>query len=66
LNTPSGTPAAAITSASTVAEAGVSSLGFTMTALPHASAGATFQVSSSRGRFQGTMIATTPIGLRTA
>ena len=66
LNTPSGTPAAAITSASSVAEAGVSSLGLTTTALPQARAGATFQVSSSSGRFHGTMTATTPTGLRTA
>src|SRR6266545_3718511 len=47
LNTPSGTPAAAITSASSVADAG-------------------FQVSSSSGRFHGTITATTPTGLRTA
>ena len=40
--------------------------GFTTTVLPQASAGATFQVSSSSGRFHGTMIATTPTGLRTA
>ena len=40
--------------------AGVSSEGFTTTALPQASAGATFQVSSSSGRFQGVMIPTTP------
>jgi hypothetical protein len=66
LNTPSGKPAAAIASASTVAEAGVSSEGLTTTALPQASAGATFQVSSSSGRFHGTITATTPTGLRTA
>jgi hypothetical protein len=39
--------------------------GLTTTALPHASAGATFQVSSSSGRFHGTTMATTPDGLRT-
>ena len=40
--------------------------GLTTTALPHARAGATFQVSSSSGRFHGTITATTPSGLRTA
>ena len=54
------------TSASRVAVDGVSSDGLTTTALPQASAGATFQVSSSSGRFHGTITATTPSGLRTA
>jgi hypothetical protein len=66
LKTPSGTPAADITSASRVADAGVSSDGLTTTLLPQARAGATFQVSSSSGRFHGTITATTPTGLRIA
>ncbi|VVJ18425.1 Uncharacterised protein [Amycolatopsis camponoti] len=66
LYTPFGAPASAMTSASRVAVDGVSSDGLTTTALPQASAGATFQVSSSSGRFQGTMTATTPSGRRTA
>ena len=66
LNTPSGTPTACITSASSVAVPGVSSEGLATTALPQASAGATFQVSSSSGRFQGEITPTTPSGLRTA
>ena len=50
-------------SASTVALDGVSSDGFTTTVLPHASAGAIFQVSNNNGRFHGTITATTPSGL---
>ena len=65
LNTPGGTPTAAMTSASKVAVPGVSSEGLTTTALPQASAGATFQVSSSSGRFQGDITPITPSGLRT-
>ncbi len=56
LKTPFGTPASRITSASSVALPGVSSDGFTTTALPQASAGASFHVSSSSGRFHGVMI----------
>ncbi|MNL60050.1 hypothetical protein D3C87_1838260 [compost metagenome] len=66
LNTPGGTPAASITSASRVAVEGVSSLGLTTTTLPQARAGATFHVISSSGRFHGEMIATTPSGRATA
>ncbi len=65
LKTPGGTPASCMTSASSVAVPGVSSEGLITTALPQASAGATFQVISSIGRFHGEMIATTPWGLRT-
>src|SRR5438270_138411 len=65
LKTPGGTPASCITSASSAAEEGVSSEGLATTALPHASAGATFQVMSRNGRFHGAMIATTPTGLCT-
>src|SRR5689334_23285520 len=63
LYTPAGTPASAMTSASSVAVAGVSSEGLTTTVLPQARAGATFQVSRSSGRFHGTTMATTPSGL---
>src|SRR5437763_9870874 len=65
LKTPGGTPASCITCASSAAEEGVSSEGLATTALPHASAGATFQVMSRNGRFHGTMTATTPRGLCT-
>lgn len=53
LNAPSVSPAEAITSASKVAEPGVSSEGLATTELPQASAGATFQENSSKCRFQG-------------
>src|ERR1700722_3232649 len=66
LYTPLGIPASCIASASKVAVAGVSSEGFTTTAFPQASAGATFQVSNNSGRFQGVITPTTPSGLRTA
>lgn len=65
LKTPAGTPASAITSASRQAVPGVSSDGLATTVLPVARAGATFQVSSSSGRFHGETTATTPSGLRT-
>ena len=64
LNTPAGTRASSITSASRVAVAGVSSDGLATTALPQASAGASFQVSSSSGRFHGAITPTTPSGRR--
>jgi len=41
---------------------GVKSLGLTTTVHPAASAGASFQVSSSSGEFHGVMAATTPTG----
>src|SRR5262249_61717649 len=65
LNTPGGTPTSCMTSASSAALEGVSSEGFATTVLPQASAGATFQVSSRNGRFQGAITATTPTGLCT-
>ena len=64
--TPFGMPTAFITSPSKVAVAGVSSEGLTMTVLPQASAGPTFQVISSSGRFQGQITPTTPSGERIA
>ena len=41
---------------------GVSSDGFSTTVLPHASAGPSFQLAMSRGKFQGVMSPTTPSG----
>jgi hypothetical protein len=49
-----------------VAVAGVSSDGLTITVLPQASAGPTFQVISSSGRFHGQTTPTTPTGERSA
>ncbi|MDT4841636.1 hypothetical protein D3C85_241060 [compost metagenome] len=59
-------PTAFITSPSSVAVAGVSSEGLTTTVLPQASAGPTFQVMSSSGRFHGHTTPITPSGERTA
>src|SRR5690606_41922205 len=64
LNTPSGPPASRITSPSSAVVDGVVSDGLTTTVLPKASAGATFQVISSSGRFQGQITAITPRGVR--
>ena len=63
--TPSGMPAARITSPSSAVLDGVSSDGFTTTVLPQASAGPSFQVVRSNGRFHGQMTAITPFGPRT-
>src|SRR5437667_11905626 len=53
LYTPLGIPAPCMTSASSVAVAGVSSDGFTTTAFPQGNAGATFHVTNNNGKFQG-------------
>ena len=66
LYTPGGTPTLFITSPSSVAVDGVSSEGFTTTVFPQASAGPTFQVIRSSGRFHGQITATTPFGTRIA
>ena len=66
LYTPFGTPAAFITSPSRAAVWGVSSDGLTTTVLPQASAGPTFQVINSNGRFHGQITPTTPTGRRMA
>ncbi|MNT77028.1 hypothetical protein D3C72_2161000 [compost metagenome] len=63
-STPAGSPAWSATSANSVAVLGVTSDGFMITVLPNASAGATFQVNSSSGRFHGEITPTTPSGLR--
>ena len=62
--TPSGMPASLTSRASSSAVTGVWSLGLTTTVQPAASAGASFQLSSSSGEFQGTTAATTPTGSR--
>ena len=64
LKTPSGMPASVTSPASSSAVTGVWSLGLVTIVQPAASAGASFQVSSSSGEFQGTMAATTPTGSR--
>ena len=64
LTTPAGSPAAESTSAKATVEAGQCSEGLTTTVFPAASAGASFQVSSSSGEFHGVMAPTTPTGSR--
>ena len=59
-------PTVFMTSPSSVAVGGVSSDGLTTTVLPQASAGPTFQVISSSGRFHGEITAITPLGVRSA
>ncbi len=61
---PFGMPASRASSPSRSAVSGVYDAGLRMTALPAASAGATFQLAMSIGKFQGTMRPTTPIGSR--
>ena len=62
LITPGGIPASCTSAANSSVEADACSDGLMTTALPAASAGATFQAISSSGEFQGVMQATTPIG----
>src|SRR5580698_7123322 len=64
LSTPGGKPASLAISPSMLAVIGVNSAGLHTTVLPQASAGASFQVSSSSGRFQGLMQPATPTGSR--
>ena len=64
LKTPSGMPASVTSLASSSAVTGVWSDGLTTIVQPVASAGASFQVSSSSGEFHGTTAATTPTGTR--
>ena len=65
LKTPSGSPASDASSAIRSADIDVSRAGLMISLLPAASAGATFQVAISSGKFQGTTAPTTPIGSRT-
>ncbi len=61
LSTPGGSRSP-ISSISTWIDAGVCSAGFSTTALPAASAGASFQVAIRIGKFHGMICATTPSG----
>ena len=65
LNTPAGRPASWMISAKIMALTGAISLGFKTTVQPAASAGAIFNVIWFKGKFQGVMQPTTPIGSRT-
>ena len=60
--TPSGSPASSASSASRSMLSGVASAGFKTTVLPAASAGAKPQAAIGIGKFQGTMMPTTPSG----
>ncbi|MCY1538892.1 hypothetical protein D9M68_744550 [compost metagenome] len=62
--TPSGKPASLNSAISARVEQEVNSDGLITTVLPAASAGASFQVSSMSGEFQGVMATTTPRGSR--
>ncbi len=64
LTTPSGMPASTAIRSSSRAESGVSSAGFNTTEFPAASAGASFHELITSGKFQGTIIPTTPSGSR--
>ena len=64
LNTPSGMPASATSSARRSTLSGDFSEGLSSTELPVASAGASFQAAISSGKFHGTIAATTPSGSR--
>ena len=64
LKTPAGSPASSINSPSRIAVSGVCSAGLRITVLPHASAGATFQVAIANGKFHGVINAHTPTGSR--
>ena len=60
--TPSGMPASSASSPMRSALSGVSSAGLSTTVLPAASAGAKPQPAMAMGKFQGTMMPTTPSG----
>ena len=61
-STPSGIPATSASSANRTAVIGVNSAGFKTTVFPAAKAAAKPQLAIGIGKFQGTMIPTTPIG----
>jgi len=63
-STPGGNPTSIASCPNASAVSGVWLAGFRMTVFPVASAGATFQIASSSGKFHGTMHATTPSGSR--
>ena len=62
LNTPAGMPARSASTASAMAESGVSSAGLETTVQPTASAGATLRAIIAVGKFQGVIVPTTPTG----
>ena len=64
LKTPAGQPASSRIFASSQAQPGVNSAGFITTALPKASAGASFQAGMAIGKFQGVIRPTMPTGSR--
>ncbi len=64
LTTPAGRPTSRQRSAKASAVSDVYSAGFSTTALPIASAGATFHDSSSSGKFHATICPHTPSGTR--
>ncbi len=61
-STPSGMPASSASSPMRSALSGVSSAGLSTTVLPAASAGAKPHPAIAMGKFQGTMMPTTPSG----
>ena len=61
-----GAPASSRTCSSICDETGTLSDGFQMTALPYASAGASFHAGMASGKFQGVIAAMTPTGTRRA
>src|SRR4029453_17130485 len=61
LTTPFGNPASAKSGANSSIDADVNSEGLTTAVQPAASAGASFQLVSVSGEFQGVMMATTPL-----
>ena len=62
VSTPSGSPASIASSPIRMAVSGVISAGFSTTVLPAAMAGAKPQPAMGIGKFQGTMMPTTPRG----
>jgi hypothetical protein len=62
--TPAGSPASVASPPSSSADSGEFSDGFSTTVQPAASAGATFQLASVKGKFHGTTAPTTPAGSR--
>ena len=64
--TPDGSPASAASSARRRVDRGVFGAGFSTMVLPAARAGPIFQIAMTKGKFQGAMLPTTPIGRRTS
>ena len=64
LNTPGGSPASTVRSASSEHDRGDHSAGLRMTVLPAARAGASFHVDSMNGAFHGVITTAGPAGIR--